>query len=725
MLRYWYVLYECPHAAPFREQVRIPALETLCPLEAAFVRRAGPALPVLCVPTSDRQRAENTAALVAALDAKSKAKPTAKPKPTAVAKRPNSFCIRIRPRTSPVGTSPEEGEGCALSQGTCAPKGNGYGDDGDGADAHGYGYGDRDCECAHGGDGHGGDGHGGDDQAETPVTALEMCGMFRCEPKIKGCVAVQITREQYARLVAEFLASRPLAYAGGVAEAQENGLVLFAEQGLVAQTVRELGLDALVAHDDAALRPLVLTAGVLSLVAWLRQTFASLSPPGLAQTRSLVYVWVGESRIGKTVAARLLVPQDAAEYHRGGINWQQYRGRPLQIYDDLTFEEETLSANLKTLFNTSDEGSIRRMYGITRIRKAAVLVLVNADTFITLKERVARNSLRDWMERNTLVYPFTNTWDVDGDTYSDKQQVYAAAAADAASTDASASAPAWRPSTYGRGLVLAPAALAPAAAPASASRDPQEASAEASADSDPAIDAAIDPVPRHEIRASICRLFSALDRRPVGEQGAFVRYVRDEWARLMLPAAGAPDAAPAPAPAPDACECECACESQAAPCELHGAPHGEGDGGDDDSFTDADLWRMLMQARAQRRPHPGECCSCCASRECPSRTCARGRKDRKDRNADCGDADAPPAKRMPSHGAAAWDASWDASWDAAWDASCEGEGDRESDLAYDASCECYDVAAWDGADAHGDGESPLQESHDAPRGSTVTLTPCP
>lgn len=261
---------------------------------------------------------------------------------------------------------------------------------------------------------------------------IECCCKLIKEPIVEQGIVVQLTTEQYRDLVLEFRSSRPLYVKGRINDfesilCQEKRYSLF--EGSSPFPLRTLTIKR--KYD-----PLVLTAGVFSLMTWISETFESLDPTILTEQRSRVYFWVGESRIGKTVLSQTLVKD--YEYSRGGVNWQEYQGSSLQVYDDLNFSEETLAQNLKTLFNTSDEGSIRRVYGISRIKRSAVLVLLNADTFISLKDQIATSHLQDWIEKNSILYPFENNWDPDSDTISDSQLVYGKGT----------------PSRFGEGIVL-------------------------------------------------------------------------------------------------------------------------------------------------------------------------------------------------------------------------------------------------------------------------------
>lgn len=261
---------------------------------------------------------------------------------------------------------------------------------------------------------------------------IECCCKLIKEPIVEQGIVVQLTTEQYRDLFLEFRSSRPLYVKGRINElepilCQEKRYSLF--EGANPFSFRTLTIKR--KYD-----PLVLTAGVFSLMTWISETFESLDPTILTEQRSRVYFWVGESRIGKTVLSQTLVKD--YEYSRGGVNWQEYQGSSLQVYDDLNFSEETLAQNLKTLFNTSDEGSIRRVYGISRIKRSAVLVLLNADTFISLKDQIATSHLQDWIEKNSILYPFENDWDPDSDTISDSQLVYGKGT----------------PSRFGEGIVL-------------------------------------------------------------------------------------------------------------------------------------------------------------------------------------------------------------------------------------------------------------------------------
>lgn len=267
---------------------------------------------------------------------------------------------------------------------------------------------------------------------------VECCCHLREEPKLVQGVVIQLTTDQYRSLVLEFKDSRPLFVKGRVTDledilCQEKRYSLFDMDAITNYpfSLRTLSMTLQRRYD-----PIVLTAGVLSLMTWIEETFQSLDPTILAEQRSRVYFWVGESRIGKTILSQTLVKD--YEYSRGGINWQEYQGLSLQVYDDLNFSEETIAQNLKTLFNTSDEGSIRRVYGITRIKRSAVLVLLNADTFISLKDQIASSHLQDWIEKNSILYPFENNWDPDSDTISDSQLVYGKGT----------------PSRFGEGIVL-------------------------------------------------------------------------------------------------------------------------------------------------------------------------------------------------------------------------------------------------------------------------------
>lgn len=261
---------------------------------------------------------------------------------------------------------------------------------------------------------------------------IECCCKLIKEPSVENGKIVPLTIEQYRDLFLEFQSSKPLYIKGRINDfetilCREKRYSLF--EGPNPFSFRTLTIKR--KYD-----PLVLTAGVFSLMTWIEETFQNLDPTILTEQRSRVYFWVGESRIGKTVLSQTLVKD--YEYSRGGVNWQEYQGLSLQVYDDLNFSEETISQNLKTLFNTSDEGSIRRVYGITRIKRSAVLVLLNADTFISLKDQIATSHLQDWIEKNSILYPFENDWDPDSDTISDSQLVYGKGT----------------PSRFGEGIVL-------------------------------------------------------------------------------------------------------------------------------------------------------------------------------------------------------------------------------------------------------------------------------
>ena len=85
----------------------------------------------------------------------------------------------------------------------------------------------------------------------------------------------------------------------------------------------------------------------------------------------------------------------------------------LRVYDDLNVQDATIVGALKQLLNPGDEGGVRRPYGVSRIPRTAVLLLLNVDGFHALRERVALARMSDWMARNCVVYPLANTWDID------------------------------------------------------------------------------------------------------------------------------------------------------------------------------------------------------------------------------------------------------------------------------------------------------------------------
>ena len=330
---------------------------------------------------------------------------------------------------------------------------------------------------------------------------IECCCHLIKAPTLDQGIVVQLTSEQYRDLVFEFSSSRPLYIKGRMTDLEpifvrEKRYPLFEEINHFSLRSRPI------------LRkffPLVLTAGVLSVMTWISETFESLDPTVLGENRSLVYFWVGESRIGKTVLSQTLVQE--YEYNRGGINWQEYQGLALQVYDDLNFSEETISQNLKTLFNTSDEGAIRRVYGMTRIKRSAVLVLLNADTFISLKEQIATNHLQDWISKNSILYPFENDWDPDSDTISDSQLVYGKGS----------------PSSFGEGIVL--------------DRVPEE--------SQPFL-------PLESLKQSLSVLFSTIKKEPRTQQ-SFSERVQSLWKTYGKGSFPTPQESFPPAVSPDHC----------------------------------------------------------------------------------------------------------------------------------------------------------------------------
>lgn len=245
------------------------------------------------------------------------------------------------------------------------------------------------------------------------------------------CIA--LTDRTAEALLHDFLRSRPL-YALGRPSVQVLDSTLkalsfsvFDETAFPQETVlKDPVLRALVKKPQKVL-PIMLTRGVLSLCCWLKTAFSALSPSALRPERSYAYIWVGESRIGKTMLSQHLLASDS-EYHRGGIHWESYVGRALQIYDDLTPEDKTICDNVKTLFNTCDKGTIRRPYGYTQIEHSAVLVLLNAESFRKFKEVMSLNCMTSWLTDNTVLYPFENSWDPDSDIVSDCDVVYGSGA---------------------------------------------------------------------------------------------------------------------------------------------------------------------------------------------------------------------------------------------------------------------------------------------------------
>lgn len=181
-------------------------------------------------------------------------------------------------------------------------------------------------------------------------------------------------------------------------------------------------LDCLV-RTRPVMNPLLLTPGLFALLCWLCVTFDTIAPITFSETRPFVFVWVGESRIGKTTAVKALVEQ-GIEYHCGSIYWDSYMGDPLQVLDDIAIGDETLVRNLKTLLNSNNEGSVRRAYGTTKIRKCATVILVNDDTFQTLRTKVLEAGSNEWLKKNSVLYPPENSWDEGADIVVDQTRAY-------------------------------------------------------------------------------------------------------------------------------------------------------------------------------------------------------------------------------------------------------------------------------------------------------------
>lgn len=270
-----------------------------------------------------------------------------------------------------------------------------------------------------------------DDIFDPPETsAVEIYAVLAkplCFDGVRCCVA--LTEKTADALLHEFLRSRPL-YALGrpcvhVLDSTLKALsfsvfteAVFPEQDLLHDSL----LRTLVKKPQPVL-PAMLTRGVLTLCCWLKTAFSALNPPALRPERSYAYIWVGESRIGKTLLSQHLLASEA-EYHRGGIHWDSYVGSALQIYDDFATEDKTICDNVKTLFNTCDKGTVRRPYGYTQIEHSAVLVLLNAESFRKFKEVMSLSCMSSWLADNTLLYPFENSWDPDSDIVSDCDVVY-------------------------------------------------------------------------------------------------------------------------------------------------------------------------------------------------------------------------------------------------------------------------------------------------------------
>lgn len=188
-----------------------------------------------------------------------------------------------------------------------------------------------------------------------------------------------------------------------------------------------------------------LTAGVLSVIAWLSSTlyFESRDPsppfPYLYPLkRRLAFFWIGDTKIGKSLFAQNLMPQIQDEtsqvksmiYYSGEVNLIggiETCPSILTVIDDLTVFDERIVNGLKTMINTPEIGncSLKVMYGFSKLVPSSYLFLMNEGSFKTLRAHPLFSQHAQWFEENTIIYPFGNTWiKQDASVYYDHEKIY-------------------------------------------------------------------------------------------------------------------------------------------------------------------------------------------------------------------------------------------------------------------------------------------------------------